>query len=112
MMTVSLEELAGGIVRVILDGSLDIAGAATIDMKMNVVAGSRKAVLIDMEKVSFLGSMGLRSLVLPVRAIRSRGGKVVLFGANEMVAKVLKTSGVDTLIPMYSELESAIAALQ
>ena len=110
-MAIELEELTGGITKVILDGRLDIEGAAAVDLKMNVIAGSRKAVLVDLQKVSFLGSMGLRALVAPARAIKSRGGKIVLFGPNEMVEQVLKTSGIDTLIPVHHELESALAAL-
>jgi len=111
-MPISTEELTGGITRVILDGRLDIDGAAAVDLKMNVIAGTKKAVLIDMQKVSFLGSMGLRALVTPARAITSRGGKIVLFGPNELVEKVLKTSGVDGFIPVYHELQAAMAALQ
>jgi len=111
-MAFSTEELNGGITKVILDGRLDIEGAAAVDLRMNVIAGSKKAVLVDLQQVSFLGSMGLRALVAPARAIKSRGGKIVLFGPNELVEKVLKTSGVDTLMPIHHELESAIAALQ
>jgi anti-anti-sigma factor len=110
-MAIATEELPGGITRVILDGRLDIEGAAAVDLPMNVIAGSRKAVLVDLQSVSFLGSMGLRALVAPARAIKGRGGKVVLFGPNESVEKVLKTSGVDTLIPIFHELQSALAAL-
>jgi anti-anti-sigma factor len=110
-MAIATEELTGGITRVILDGRLDIEGAAAIDLQMNVIAGSKKAVLVDLQKVSFLGSMGLRALLAPARAIKSRGGKVVLFGPNEMVAKVLQTSGIDTLIPVHHELQNALAAL-
>ena len=111
-MPIAIEELEGGVTRVILDGRLDIEGAAAVDLRMNVIAGSKTAVIIDLQKVSFLGSMGLRALVLPVRAIKGRGGKVVIFGPNEMVEKVLKTSGVDTLVSIHHELQSAIAALQ
>jgi anti-anti-sigma factor len=111
-MAISMEELAGGITRVVLDGRLDIEGAAAVDLKMNVIAGSKKAVLLDLQNVSFLGSMGLRSLVAPARAIKGRGGKMVIFGPTELVEKVLKTSGVDALIPIHHELESAMAALQ
>jgi len=110
-MAIATEELSGGITKVILDGRLDIEGAAAIDLKMNVIAGSKKAVLVDLQQVSFIGSMGLRALLAPARTIKSRGGKVVLFGPNEMVEKVLKTSGIDTLIPVHHELESALAAL-
>lgn len=111
-MAIAMEEMTGGVTRVILDGRLDIEGAAAIDLKMNVIAGSRKAVLVDMQNVSFLGSMGLRALVSPARAIKNRGGKIVLFAPNELVEKVLKTSGTDALIPVYHELQSALDALQ
>src|SRR3984957_19114684 len=111
-MAISTEDLAGGITRVVLDGRLDIEGAAAVDLRMNVIAGSKKAVLLDLQNVSFLGSMGLRSLVMPAKAIKSRGGKMVIFGPNELVEKVLKTSGIDTIIPIHHELESALAALQ
>ena len=110
-MAIATEELPGGIVRVILDGRLDIEGAAAVDLPMNVIAGSRKAVLVDLQNVSFLGSMGLRALVAPGRAIKGRGGKVVIFGPNESVEKVLRTSGIDTLIPIHHELQSALDAL-
>ena len=111
-MQISTEELADGITRVALDGKLDIAGAASVDLKMNIIAGTAKKLLVDLQKVTFLGSMGLRSIVLPARAVRSRGGKVVLFGPVEMVESVLKTSGIDSLLPIYHDLSAAMAALQ
>ncbi len=111
-MPMSTEELEGGITRVVLDGRLDIEGAAAVDMRMNIIAGTKKAVLVDMTQVSFLGSMGLRALVAPARAIKGRGGKIVIFGPTELVEKVLKSSGVNTMIPIHHELQNAIAALQ
>ena len=74
-MAIAIEELTGGITKVLLDGRLDIEGAAAVDLKMNVIAGSRKAVLVDLQQVSFLGSMGLRALIVPARSIKSRGGE-------------------------------------
>jgi anti-anti-sigma factor len=110
-MQISSEQMPGGITRVVLNGRMDIAGAAVVDLKMNIIAGSANKLIIDMEKVEFLGSMGLRSIVIPARAVKSRGGKVVLFAPNEMVESVLKTSGIDTLIPVYHDLDAAIAVL-
>lgn len=111
-MQVSDEELGGGITRVELDGRMDIAGAAAVDMKMNLIAGNNNKLLIDLRKVSFIGSMGLRSIVLPARAVLSRGGKVVLFAPNTMVESVLRTSGIDALLPIYHDLEAATTALR
>jgi anti-anti-sigma factor len=111
-MQISTEHMDGGITKVALDGRLDIAGAAAVDLKMNVVAGSSKKLLIDLQKLTFLGSMGLRSIVLPARAVLGRGGKVVLFAPSEMVVSVIKTSGIDSVLPVHHDLAAAIAALQ
>jgi anti-anti-sigma factor len=100
------------ITRVLLDGRLDIEGAAAIDLKMNVLAGSAKFLLIDLQKVSFIGSMGLRSIVTPAQNVRRRGGKVVLFSPVPMVEEVIKASNIDQVIPIFHELDAAVAALQ
>ena len=110
-MPITVEELEGGVTKVILDGRLDIAGAALIDMRMNVIAGTKKAVIVDMHQVSFLGSMGLRALVAPARAIKGRGGKIVIFGPIALVEQVLKSAAIDQLIPIHHDLQSAIAAV-
>jgi len=111
-MQISTEELDGGVTKVVLDGRLDIAGSQAIDLKMNVIAGTKKGVLVDMQKVCFIGSMDLRTLVAPAQAIRGRGGKIVLLGPTEMVESVLKASSIDTLIPIHHQLQSAVAALR
>lgn len=110
-MQITIEELDGEITKVILDGRLDIEGAAAVDLKMNILAGSSKFLLLDMQKVSFLGSMGLRSLVVPAQTVQRRGGKVVVFAPIPM-EEVFKASSIDTLIPIHHELSSALAALK
>jgi anti-sigma B factor antagonist len=110
-MTLSTESMEGGITRVLLDGRLDIQGSAAIDLKMNVLAGSSKLLLLDLSKVSFLGSMGLRSIVLPAQAVKRRGGRMALFGPVPMVEEVLKASNIDEIIPIFHDLDAAVASL-
>jgi anti-sigma B factor antagonist len=110
-MTISTESMDGGITRILLDGRLDIQGAAAVDLRMNILAGSSKFLLIDLTNVSFLGSMGLRSIVIPAKAVSRRGGKVALFGPIPMVEEVLKASNIDEIIPIFHDLDSAVAAL-
>ncbi len=111
-MTISTESIDGDITRILLDGRMDIEGAAAIDLRMNVLAGSAKFLLIDLRNVSFIGSMGLRSIVIPAEAVRRRGGKTVLFGPVPLVEKVLKTSNIDQVIPVFHELDTALASLR
>jgi anti-anti-sigma factor len=110
-MKLSTDEM-NGITRVVLEGRLDIEGAAAVDLRMNVIAGSASRLLIDLKGVSFLGSMGLRSLVVPAQAVKRRGGKIVLFAPVPLVEEVLRTSHVITIIPVRHDLESALAELQ
>jgi anti-sigma B factor antagonist len=111
-VVMTTEELPGGITKVILDGSLDIAGAAAVDLKMNLVAGASHKVIVDLEKVSFIGSMGLRSIILPARAVTSKGGKMFLFGPTPLVMDILRTSGLDTVGPIFHDYQAALDALQ
>jgi anti-anti-sigma factor len=55
--------------------------------------------------------MGLRSIIMPAKAVHRRGGKVALFGPVPMVEQVLKASNIDEIIPIYHNLDSAVAAL-
>ena len=111
-VSIAVEELSGGITKVILTGRIDFDSAPAVDAQMNAIAGRSKAILVDLQKLTFLGSVGLRALVAPGLAVKNKGGKIVFFGPNEMVEKVLKVSGSDTLIPVHHDLESALHALQ
>jgi anti-anti-sigma factor len=111
-MTLSTESMEGDITRVILDGRMDIEGAQAVDLRMNILAGSAGNLLIDLRKVSFIGSMGLRSIVIPSQNVRRRGGKVAVFGPIPVVEEVFKASKIDEVIPIFHELDSAVAALQ
>jgi len=109
---ITVEELAGGITKVILEGRLDIENSPAVDSRMKTIAGRDNLVLVDLQNVSFLGSMGLRALVAPALALRGRGGKMVLFAPNELVSRILKVSGIESMIPIHHELQSALDALQ
>lgn len=110
-MNLEVEELVNGVTLVHLIGRMDIAGAAAVDLRMSTIAGRYRAVLIDLTQVSYLASMGIRTLVLTAKSIASKGGRVVCFGANHDVTRVLETAGVTSILPVLTDLESASAAV-
>jgi anti-anti-sigma regulatory factor len=66
-------ELPNDILKIKLQGSLDIAGAGEIDMPFSVISGSRKKVIVDLGQVTFLarsasGSLSRRRGPSPTRA--------------------------------------------
>lgn len=112
-MQLESELLDDHILKINLDGRLDIEGTQAIDMKFTALTATKKAaILVDMTNVSFLASIGMRTLLSCAKAATARGGKMVLFNAQPMVKDVLQTSGLATLIPMYDDLDEAKAALQ
>ena len=110
-MTITTEFIEGDITKVILDGRLDIQGAAALDLHMSGLAGTCRFLLIDLTKVSYLGSMGLRSINIPAQTVIRHGGKVALLGPVPMVEEVLKASRVNEIVPVFHDLDSAVAAL-
>ena len=107
-----IEELDRDITRAKLIGRMDYAGATEIDAQFMELAALEKLLLVDLSKVEFLASMGIRTLIMAAKVVKARGDKMVLFGPEMMVAKVLQTSGTDILIPVYYDLALACKALQ
>ena len=107
-MQLTVEDLGNGVTRAVLVGRLDIEGANAVDMRFNVLAGSKRALVVDMADVSFLASMGLRTLITCARSISSKGGRMAIAAPQEGVLKVLTTSGADEIIAIHPTLDSAI----
>ncbi|MDX2202841.1 MAG: STAS domain-containing protein [Hyphomicrobiaceae bacterium] len=110
-MQLTIEEMPNGITKAMLDGRLDIEGAAAVDMRLNVLAGSAGKLLIDVSKVSFLASMGLRTLMTCARATKSKGRVMAIAGPQPNVDKVMRSSGLDEVVDIYETADAAVAAL-
>jgi len=110
-MPILIEDLEGGVTKVVLSGRIDIAGAHELDMPMAIVAGSRRAVVVDLSAVEFMASLGLRGIVVNAKSIISKRGKIVLLSPRPNVEEVITITGIDELIPIYRDEASAIAAV-
>jgi anti-sigma B factor antagonist len=111
-MEIQIEDLNDGVAMVTLRGRLDMTGAGLIDLKFSTIAGSRRSIVVDMSAVDFLASLGIRVLVMGAKAVRNKGGRLVLLSPQEDVKSVLTTAGIDEIIPIVSDRADAIAAVQ
>ena len=112
-MKMTVEHLDGRLTRINLDGRLDLEGAREIDQQFAFATSTQALRLaVDLSSVSFVASIGLRTLLNAARAQAGRGGKMVLVAPNELVRKVLETSGVDSIIPILGDWAGAQAQLQ
>ena len=110
-MILETQDAGNGVTLAILSGRLDIAGASAIDLKFNAAAGAARKLIVDISGVSFVASIGLRTLVTGAKAISNKGGRMVLVAPQPNVEKVLRSSSIDTIIPIYPDQAAAKAAL-
>jgi len=110
-MDLTVEETPGGITRALLSGRMDTAGASAVDLRFSVLAGAKRRLVVDLAGVTFMASMGLRTLMICARTMAAKGGKMALANPQPLVQQVLETSGIGQLIGVYPSWDAAIAAL-
>jgi anti-sigma B factor antagonist len=110
-MDMQVLDAEDGITRVVLDGRFDIAGAQEVDLRFSTLAGSAKALVVDMGQVSFLASMGVRTLMLSAKTMIRRKAIMAVCAADENVEKVLRSTGFDEIVDLYPDFAAAATAL-
>lgn len=110
-MDIAVEELAAGITKVVLRGRFDTTGAVLVELPFNKIITEKHRIMVDLSAVSFLASYAIRVLLVGAKIINGRGGKMVILCPDNNVAKVLRTAGMDALIPVRQTESAATAAL-
>ena len=112
-MQIESETLDNGIVKIMLNGRLDMMGNQDIEMKFTALTATEKAsVLVDMSEVEFIASIGIRTLISTAKAQANRGGKIVLCRLQPMVKDVFTTAGVDSIIDVFDDCDEAASELE
>jgi anti-sigma B factor antagonist len=110
-LLIDTEEVAPGVTKVNLRGRLDANGVQTISTTFDRVARTQAQLIVDLSRVSFIASTGLRTLISGARAVASRDGRMVFLGPEASVEAVLITSGTDSIAPIFQDLMEAICAV-
>jgi anti-anti-sigma factor len=110
-MHMEIEQVAPGVAKTNLTGRLDIGGSQEIDLAFNALAGSQRALIVDLSQVDFIASLGLRLLIVAARTVQRKGGRMVLFRPPIEVEAVLISSGTDNVVPVLRNLDEAIHAV-
>ena len=112
-MKFEVTPLEDDIKQITLIGRMDIKGTSAIEDSFTIQTASKKAgVIVDMSQVEFIASYGIRILVSNAKALAGRGGKMVLLKPTSMVKGVLVSAGIDQLVPIYDDIETATADIK
>jgi len=110
-MKISVDQPKGNVRRIVLDGRMDLSGVQTAESEFNTAVAGSQNIIVDLGKVSFIASLGIRLLVAAAQTRTKLGGKMVLMNPDEMTKKILKTTGIDQLMPICNGLDEALASV-
>lgn len=82
-----------GVTRVDLEGSIDGKTAPQIREELSAAVQQVQKLIIDMSRVDYLSSAGLRLLLLLYREFAARNGKLVLLRVSPEIRTVMSHTG-------------------
>lgn len=108
-MSISHTDIGDDLRRIVISGRLDIPGTDSIASQLEaLIAAPKKAVVVNLSGLNFLASIGIRALITSAKAVQKRGGKMALVvHAGSTVMMSLEATGVNELIPVFTNLADA-----
>ncbi|MBE0615404.1 MAG: STAS domain-containing protein [Burkholderiales bacterium] len=108
-MSISHRDIGEQLRQIVISGRLDMPGTDSIAAQLvELAAAPKKGVIVDLSAVKMLASIGIRALITSAKAVQQRGGKMVLVVDESSTAMLsLKATGVDELIPVFTNAADA-----
>jgi anti-sigma B factor antagonist len=105
--TVTARESAGEPHTVLaLSGEVDVTNSNQLrDLLDAEVAKLPRHLIIDLSGLRFMDSSGLHAILRANRALGHQGGVLSLLAPQEPVARMLRLTASDRLIPVYTSLK-------
>lgn len=92
-----------------VSGRIDSSNAADFDTAMKgLVNQGRRNIVLDLSKLDYMSSAGLRAMVAALKSARHGGGNVVIAEANERMMDTLKLVGFQSLFTQYPHVLDAV----
>ena len=113
-MSIRHTDVGDDLRKIVILGRLDIPGSESVAGELEKLAAApKKGVVVDLSSLKFLASIGIRALFKCAKAVKERGGNMVLVvGTNSSVVMSLEATGAADLIPMFkSNAEAERAAV-
>jgi anti-anti-sigma factor len=73
---------------------------------------SKQNALIDLEKLDYISSAGLRSILVIAKEMKKNGNNLVLCCLNETIKEVFHISGFDTFISICPTIQAGLTFLK
>jgi anti-anti-sigma factor len=109
-MTVTVEN-ADGIQVVALEGRLDSMNASSVEGELNgLVTAEHNRVVVDMAKLDYISSAGLRVILVMAKQVKQVSGKLVLCGMQSHIREVFEISGFLSILTVVETRGEALSS--
>ncbi len=75
------------------------------------IGGSDNPVVLDLEKLSYISSAGLRSILLIAKALKGRNTRFMLCSLPGPIKEIFEIAGFDKIIDVLKSRSDAIATI-
>jgi anti-sigma B factor antagonist len=112
MVGMEVTGISERLTRIILTGRLDTPGVDKIETLFLAAANQgNKSAVVDLSRVEFVASMGIRMFISVARSMRHRKTKLALYGAQSMVNEVFENVSLREIVPIVDNEAEAITAV-
>jgi anti-sigma B factor antagonist len=95
---------------VAISGSVDALTADEVTQYLtNGISAGKEQIVLDLSQVDFMSSAGLRAILATLKESRKQGGNLHLANAQPGVEKILKMSGITSIVKTFSSIDAAVA---
>lgn len=102
----------GGVLVVSVEGRVDGANARKFQKAVEIVIeDSDRAVVLDMENLSYISSAGLRSILLIAKGLQKRDSRFAVCSLQDAISEVFRIVGFDKIVTIHSSQGDAVSAL-
>ncbi len=94
------------------EGRLDGVSARDFDDALkSAISESDRVVIMDLEKLSYISSAGLRLILLTAKTLQKRDAKLLICSLSEPIREVFEISGFDKIIPIHANRAAAQSSI-
>ena len=94
-----------------IDHSTAPAFGSALLPQVNGCAGENKKLLLDLGKVTYMSSAGLRVLMIAAKGCRKEGGKVFLAALQPTLQEIFRIGRFDMVFETFPTVREALAAI-
>lgn len=97
-----------GITSIFIEGKLDTSSSDEAQAKLSSLTAPGTKMLMNLEKLEFVSSIGLRIILMQAKELKKNGGELRICGLHTTVKEVFTISGFSQILNIFDSQDDAL----